>query len=80
MRDRQGVLAVLILRDRARCNICGCGEANDDPWTIDHVLPRKRKGGDELSNLQLAHASCNSRKGTNLVASYSDPWWHRDSG
>lgn len=32
--------------------------------TTDHKVPRSRGGGDELSNLVLCCASCNSRKAT----------------
>ena len=36
-------------------------EGPDQP-TIDHIMPQSRGGGDERSNLQLAHRGCNSRK------------------
>ena len=32
--------------------------------TIDHVVPQSRGGGDELGNLQLLCAACNSAKGS----------------
>ncbi|HAE94785.1 MAG: HNH endonuclease [Hyphomonas sp.] len=32
--------------------------------TFDHVIPRAHHGSDEIDNLQLAHASCNKRRGT----------------
>jgi 5-methylcytosine-specific restriction endonuclease McrA len=31
--------------------------------TFDHIRPRKKGGGDEPENLQLAHAQCNWTKG-----------------
>ena len=77
MRNGQNVLPVLVLRDRNRCHICGCGEAQNDQWTIDHVMPKARGGTDQLSNLRLAHRSCNLSKGTHLVASYDEPWRKR---
>jgi len=77
MRNGQNVLAVLILRDRNRCHICGRGEAQEDPWTIEHVLPKARGGTDELANLRVAHRSCNLTKGTHLVASYDETWRKR---
>jgi len=44
------------------CGICkkpiAYKEAN-----LDHIQPRSLGGGNELSNLQLAHFKCNSEKG-----------------
>ncbi|MEL6825434.1 MAG: HNH endonuclease signature motif containing protein [Pseudomonadota bacterium] len=34
--------------------------------TIDHIIPRSKGGGDEIENLQLAHARCNKIKGNQL--------------
>ena len=31
--------------------------------SVDHILARAAGGGDKPGNLQLAHASCNKRKG-----------------
>lgn len=62
-----------------KCGICGWplprapinGEVH-----IDHVVPLARGGADEKSNLQLAHAVCNLRKGARmpepLIASWRD--------
>lgn len=54
-KDKDGFVMV-------QCGLCGqplhLGEA-----TIDHIIPKGRGGGDELSNLQLAHESCNNEKG-----------------
>lgn len=38
---------------------------------VEHILPRKHGGGDDLDNLALACIDCNLRKGSN-VAGY-DP-------
>lgn len=46
-------------RDLDRCRYCG---ASDD-LSIDHVVPRLRGGTDDASNLVVACAPCNSRKG-----------------
>jgi 5-methylcytosine-specific restriction endonuclease McrA len=37
-----------------------CGGAN--PTQLDHVVPRREGGGDELSNLRPAHATCNYQR------------------
>ena len=44
-------------RDKWLCGYCG-KNAN----TVDHIIPRKRGGSNELSNLVAACKSCNSRK------------------
>lgn len=31
--------------------------------TIDHVIPSSRGGSDDLDNLKLAHAVCNTARG-----------------
>lgn len=33
--------------------------------SFDHIVPRAKGGADTPDNLQLAHADCNRRKGTN---------------
>lgn len=66
-------LKKLIERDGMRCALCGgmC-DANDQEWnngigplypTIDHIIPMSKKGGHVWSNVQIAHAVCNYRKG-----------------
>ncbi|MDE2935971.1 MAG: HNH endonuclease signature motif containing protein [Chloroflexota bacterium] len=45
---------------------CGiCGQAIDDlrATHVDHIIPRAKGGSDRLTNLQLAHARCNTAKG-----------------
>lgn len=37
------------------------------PLQIEHIVPRKHGGSDELDNLALACADCNLRKGSNLT-------------
>jgi len=55
-------------RDKFRCGICG-GRVDmklnhPDPMygSIDHIVPLAAGGGNELSNLQLAHLRCNLAK------------------
>ena len=50
----------VFLRDGFECAYCGA----TDNLTFDHVIPRAHHGSDEIDNLQLAHASCNKRRGT----------------
>lgn len=62
-------LAEIFDRDSGRCKICGCELSMDTKWphprtpTRDHVVPLSKGGTHERSNLQLACAECNIRKG-----------------
>jgi 5-methylcytosine-specific restriction endonuclease McrA len=64
-------LAVLE-RDGYRCtlNYSGCqGRATH----VDHVLPRRFGGGDELANLRAACRLCNQRRGAGTRPVGGDP-------
>jgi Restriction endonuclease len=62
-------LAEIFERDNGRCKICGFELSMDTKWphprtpTRDHVVPLSKGGKHERSNLQLACAECNIRKG-----------------
>jgi 5-methylcytosine-specific restriction endonuclease McrA len=63
------------VRQRAgyRCEYCGLRE-DQSPLAalhVEHILPRKHGGTDDIDNLALACIDCNLRKGSN-VAGY-DP-------
>ena len=52
-----------------RCEYCQLRQ-EDSPLAllhIEHVVPRKHGGGDELDNLALACIDCNLHKGSNLT-------------
>jgi 5-methylcytosine-specific restriction endonuclease McrA len=53
-------------RDGGICQLCG--EPIDDPKqrSIDHIVPLALGGTHEPANVQLAHRTCNSRKGPRL--------------
>ena len=48
----------LLLADSPRCWSCGLSAT-----TADHIVPRSRGGGHDLSNLRPACSSCNSSRG-----------------
>ncbi|MEX2287774.1 MAG: HNH endonuclease [Planctomycetaceae bacterium] len=59
------------VRQRAgnRCEYCQLHQ-NDSPLAmlhVEHVVPKKHGGTDELSNLALACIDCNLHKGSNLT-------------
>lgn len=63
-------------RDGDQCGICGApcrfglstGPRGTDDLgaTVDHIVPRSLGGGDELSNLRLAHWACNRNRGNRI--------------
>ena len=59
------------VRERAgeRCEYCQRRQADSPliPLQIEHVVPRKHGGSDQLENLALACAECNLHKGSNLT-------------
>lgn len=60
-----------LVRERAgdRCEYCGLHQ-EDSPLAalhIEHVIPKKHGGSDDLENLALACIDCNLHKGTNLT-------------
>ena len=49
---------IVIRRDGGACQACG-----QEGKHVDHIVPRRLGGTDELSNLQLLCVQCNLRKG-----------------
>jgi 5-methylcytosine-specific restriction endonuclease McrA len=58
-------MQALILRDEGYCGICGESLPGPD-FHIDHIVPLSRGGEHSMRNVQLAHPSCNVRKGAAL--------------
>lgn len=60
-----------VVRDRAgnRCEYCRLSQIDSPlaPLQIEHVIPRKHGGTDEVANLALACIDCNLHKGPNLT-------------
>lgn len=52
----------VLKRAHHRCELCGIS-ADDAPLQVDHIIPRSRKGDDELGNFQALCATCNQNKG-----------------
>ena len=71
MSKRHKTLLALFKRDGGWCRLCGLPveRKHDNPKlraTIDHIIPRSKGGGNNLENLQVAHAGCNYEKADNL--------------
>ena len=60
-----------LVRERAadRCEYCQRQQSDSllMPLQIEHVLPQKHGGGDDIDNLALACAECNLHKGSDLT-------------
>lgn len=59
-------------RQRPICKRCaysrpGHEATTTEGATVDHVIPRSLGGSDDLSNLRLAHWSCNRAKGNRPI-------------
>lgn len=61
--DRSVSTFRVLERDYWLCMLCML-PIDDGDGTIDHVVPMSRGGAHTWSNVQAAHRSCNSRKGT----------------
>lgn len=51
------------------CSICGFKNGNgikDKPMHIDHIVPIKYGGSNDISNLQLLCSDCNLKKGSKI--------------
>lgn len=49
-------------RDKWTCHVDGLGYMPNDPWEIDHNIALSKGGTNHVSNLRLAHRSCNRDK------------------
>lgn len=67
-RPRRTVLSQLLDRDGSHCAYCQqpTSLTYPDPH-VDHVVPKSRGGGNELSNLVIACPACNCSKGSKLL-------------
>jgi 5-methylcytosine-specific restriction endonuclease McrA len=65
IRSRQDwkTLKRLVIKDENRlCYICGDFIPEDEPATVDHVIPRSKYGKDERKNLRCCCKRCNDDK------------------
>ena len=51
----------ILKRAKFRCELCGVS-AEEKALEVDHIVPRNKRGSDDLSNLQALCYSCNSMK------------------
>jgi 5-methylcytosine-specific restriction endonuclease McrA len=60
------------LRDNGICGICNLPVPLHEV-TLDHIIPLARGGEHSYRNIQLAHRSCNSSKGSKLQSNGGKP-------
>lgn len=70
---RYGDLRRIARQTNYRCHLChekvnlgdygSTNELGRDAVNVDHLIPQYFGGGDEIENLRIAHASCNSSRG-----------------
>ena len=54
----------VLARDGHMCQLCGTTE---EPFHIDHIIPRSKGGTSDLDNLQVLCKRCNLAKGSRSV-------------
>ncbi|MBI3797592.1 MAG: HNH endonuclease [Deltaproteobacteria bacterium] len=56
-------------RAKGYCEYCRCqARFSPDSFSVEHIMPRSRRGTAELSNLALSCQGCNNRKYTSVEA------------
>ncbi len=55
-------VAILLKKQKGKCNYCGQFFNENDLMEIDHVIPKSLGGKDEYKNLQLLHKHCHDHK------------------
>jgi RNA-directed DNA polymerase len=56
-------LAALLKRQEGRCIHCGLLLIDQDRIEIDHIVPRPRRGRDNVTNLRALHRHCHDQRG-----------------
>ena len=60
----------IIKHSQLTCDICTHPITDVKQWTLEHFIPISRGGTNELSNLGVAHRSCNSSKRDKTLEEY----------
>jgi RNA-directed DNA polymerase len=60
--------AMLLKKQKGKCNLCGLRFMDEDILEIDHIIPLSMGGNKNISNLQILHRHCHDQK-----APYKNP-------
>ena len=66
-RHLQYIRQRLIAEHGMVCALCGKPVESGSELTVDHIIPRAMGGATVYENCQLAHKSCNLRKGNKYI-------------
>jgi len=61
----------VLRRAGGKCELCGCS-SKERPIHVDHILPRSRKGKNDIDNLQALCDRCNLAKGNRDDTDFRD--------
>ncbi len=70
MSSNNSIKLRLLWENGKRCAICGKKIESIEDLTVDHIVPISKGGSRTISNCQLAHKSCNSRKNDTMPDKY----------
>ena len=54
--------AILLKKQKGKCNYCGFYFQDGDLLEVDHIIPTSQGGKDSFINLQLLHRHCHDSK------------------
>ena len=58
-----------LLKEDSRCYYCNCDLTLENS-TLDHIVPRAKKGENKAENIVLSCYTCNHRKGTKTATQF----------
>ena len=60
-------MQAMLKKQCGKCPLCTGFIYDLNQANIDHIIPKSRGGTNTLKNMQLAHKSCNHRRGNQLT-------------
>lgn len=60
-------IKILLAAQKNKCLACKKNFTADDNYTVDHIVPLSKGGGNDITNIQLLHLKCNCKKKTKTI-------------